>query len=83
MPYRIKEVETQKTVDIVCHRDWEYQDAKYEYEVVSFKNLTMDEKCLLIEDIAQRIDTLSEKSNDFENEIRDVRDSIPSCYDFD
>lgn len=53
MPYKIKEIETQEVVDVVCHIDEKYQDAKYEYEVVSFKDLTMVEKCLLIEDMTQ------------------------------
>ena len=52
--------------------------AKYEYEVVSFKDLTMDEKCLLIEDMTQRIDELSDKSHDFENDIRNIESSLPS-----
>ena len=78
MPYKIKEVETQKVVDVVCHIDRKYQDAKYEYEVVSFKDLTMDEKCLLIEDMTQRIDELSDKSRDFENDIRNIESSLPS-----
>ena len=78
MPYKIKEVETQKVVDVVCHIDGNYQDAKYEYEVVSFKDLTMDEKCLLIEDMTHRIDELSDKSDDFDYDIWKIKNSLPS-----
>lgn len=82
MPYKITEIETQKVVDVVCHIDGTYQVAeretpKYKMEAVDFKDLTMDEKCLLIEDMAQRIDELAEKSRDFENDIDYIKGSLP------